>query len=337
MVALKKYARLEGAALWRAHPDEQRREVIVSIGDATLVISDMQDRALTHWSLAAVVRANPGKRPAVFHPDGDAGETLEFAEDEAQMIDAIEKLRRAIDRSRPKPGRVRWAGVLLSVGLVAALAFFWLPGALVSHTMSVVPQVKRAEIGAALSERLQRMTGPACSDPAGQAALRKLRARLGTGPLQVVPGAISTALALPGGVILLDRALVEDFEEPDVVAGYVLAADITARANDPLRQMLTHVGTVANFQFLTTGAFRSETIDSYAQLLLTETREIAPTDALLQAFEARDIRSTAYAYALDVTGETVLPLIEGDPMAGRDPVEVLSDADWLRLQNICGG
>ena len=337
MVALTKYARLEGAALWRAHPDDQRREVIVSIGDATLVISDMQDRAITHWSLAAVVRANPGKRPAIFHPDGDAGETLEFAEDEAHMIDSIEKLRRAIDRSRPKPGRLRWAGVLVSVGLVAALAFLWLPGALVSHTMKVVPQVKRAEIGAALSDRLQRMTGPACTAPAGFAALRKLRARLGTGPLQVVPDAIDSSLALPGGTILLDRALVEDFEEPDVVAGYVLAAEVGARADDPLRQMLERVGTLANFQLLTTGEFRSDTLDRYAQVLLTDARPPAPTDALLQAFEARDIRSTAYAYARDVTGETVLPLIEGDPMAGREPVMVLSDADWLRLQNICGG
>ncbi|MEM1073925.1 MAG: hypothetical protein AAGI36_05695, partial [Pseudomonadota bacterium] len=76
MTALKKYARLEASGLWRAAPDEQRREVVVSIGEATLVISDMRDSAITHWSLAAVERSNPGKRPALFHPDGDPGETL---------------------------------------------------------------------------------------------------------------------------------------------------------------------------------------------------------------------------------------------------------------------
>ena len=62
MTALKKYARLEATALWRAGPDVQRREVIVSIGDATLVISDLKDQALTHWSLAAVDRAKPALR-----------------------------------------------------------------------------------------------------------------------------------------------------------------------------------------------------------------------------------------------------------------------------------
>jgi hypothetical protein len=49
------------------------------------------------------------------------------------------------------------------------------------------------------------------------------------------------------------------------------------------------------------------------------------------------VRSTPYAYALDITGETTLPLIEGDPMADRATAPLLPDSTWLRLQNICGG
>jgi len=106
MTALTKYARLEATALWRASSDEQRREVVVSIGDATLVIIDMNNQPLTHWSLAAVERANPDQRPAIFYPDGDPGETLELPEAEAEMIDAIETLRKAIEKTRPRPGRL---------------------------------------------------------------------------------------------------------------------------------------------------------------------------------------------------------------------------------------
>jgi hypothetical protein len=337
MTALKKYARLEASGLWRASPEDQRREVVVSIGDATLTIADMRDQAITHWSLAAVVRGNPGKRPAVFHPDGDPGETLELSADEAQMIDAIEKLRRAVERGRPRPGRLRWLGMGLSLATVAAVALFWLPGALIDHTVSVVPQVKRVEIGDALLSRIERMTGPACSEAAGVRALRQLRARLGTGPIRIVPGSISTSLHLPGGYILLDRALVEDFEEPDVVAGFALVEHTLAVTADPLRDMLETLGMSASFQLLTTGNLKPELLDDYAQHLLTQARRQPDTETLLAAFEARSLRSTAYAFALDVTGETVLPLIEADPMAGREPVLVLSDADWLRLQNICGG
>ncbi|MEE4188365.1 MAG: hypothetical protein V2I76_07950 [Roseobacter sp.] len=336
MVALKKYARLEGSALWRASPDEQRREVIVSIGDATLTISDMRDRPLTHWSLAAIRRANPGTRPAIFHPEGDTGETLELAADEAQMIDALEKLRRAVDRARPKPGRLRWLGLLASFGAVALLAVFWLPGALVQHTVSVVPAVKRAEIGASLLSRIELMTGPACAEPAGQRALQNLRARLGSGPISVLPGNLTTSLHLPGGHIIIDRALVEDFEEPDVAAGFILAERVLASTADPLQDLLQAAGMSASFQLITTGSMEGETLDQYARYLLTQPRQTPQDDALLAAFSTREVRSTPYAYALDVTGETVLNLIEADPMAGRASNPLLSDADWLRLQSICG-
>lgn len=337
MTALTKYARLEASGLWRAAPDDQRREVVVSVGDATLMISDRQDRPITHWSLAAIERANPGLRPAIFHPDGDPGETLELPQDEADMIEAIEKLRRAVDRARPRPGRIRWLGMTLSLAAVAAIGFFWVPGALVNHALSVVPQVKRAEIGAALLQRIERMTGPACNNPAGDRALRQLRARLGTGPISMMPSAVQTSLLLPGGLILLDRALVEDFEEPDVAAGYALAEFTKSRQSDPLRDLLETTGTLSSFQLLTTGRLKGETFDSYAQTLLTRVRTDPDAQELLDAFAQVSVRSTPYAYARDITGETVLPLIEGDPMAGKSAKELLSDADWIRLQGICGG
>ncbi|MEM6564060.1 MAG: hypothetical protein AAF665_06425 [Pseudomonadota bacterium] len=337
MTALKKYARLEASGLWRAAPDEQRREVVVSIGEATLVISDMRDSAITHWSLAAVERSNPGKRPALFHPDGDPGETLELGADEAQMIDAIEKLRRAVASARPKSGRLRWFGLLLSLMCVCTLAFLWLPPALTQHAARVVPAVKRAEIGAALQERIERITGPICDDAAGTRALQTLRTRVGSGPIYVVPGTLATSLHLPGGTILVDRALIEDFEEPDVVAGFALAEHTLAAGSDPLFDMLDTLGPGASFQLLTTGFVSSEILDYYAELLLTSDRDVPPPDALLSAFAAREIRSTPYAYARDVTGESVLALIEADPMVSKTPIPLLSDADWLRLQSICGG
>ena len=54
MTALKGYERLECTGLWRSGPAIQRREVVVSCGQATLILTDMQNRPLAHWSLAAV-------------------------------------------------------------------------------------------------------------------------------------------------------------------------------------------------------------------------------------------------------------------------------------------
>ena len=150
MTALTKYQRLEAAGLWRPARDAQRREVVVSLGDATLTISDFHNQALAHWSLAAIERENPGNLPAIFHPDGDPDETLELAEGETEMIAALERLRLAVDRARPRPGRLRLVGTLAVSALVIGLLVFWLPGAMRRHALDVVPMVKRMEIGEAL-------------------------------------------------------------------------------------------------------------------------------------------------------------------------------------------
>ena len=337
MTALKKYARLEATGLWRASPEAQRRDVIVSIGDATLVVTDPTDRPVTHWSLAAIVRANPGGLPAIFHPDGDPDETLELSADEAEMIAAIEKLRRAVERARPRPGRLRGLGLAVSLAAITALALFWLPGAMLDHTLRVVPDVKRVEIGTDLLRRLERVSGPACKDPTGRRALARLGTRLGGPALVVLPALTRPALNLPGGLIVLDRSVIEDYEEPDVAAGYVLA-EMTRRADkDPLRDLLEHAGVWENFHLLTTGTVAPEALDAYAETLLARPEPPIPEEPLLALFEAAELRSTPYAQARDITGETVLALIEADPMTGRATTPLLSDSDWLRLQGICGG
>ena len=337
MTALTKYARLEATGLWRASPDAQRREVIVSIGDATLVISDLKDQALTHWSLAAVERANAGQRPALYHPDGDPGETLELPDDETEMIEAIEKLRRAINRSRPRPGRLRWLGMVASIAVVAALAVFWMPGALQDHALKVVPEVKRVSLGAALLKRLERVSGPVCETPGGIVALNRLAKRLEAGRLAVLPDMTRPSLHLPGRLIVLDRSVLKDHEEPDVAAGYILTEDVARAARDPLRELLDTVGLRETFRLLTTGDIAPDALNAYAETLLTRETVKRQIEGQLARFAKAELRSTPYAYARDITGETTLPMIEGDPMNGKLTAPLLSDADWLRLQNICGG
>jgi hypothetical protein len=341
MTALKRYQRLEASGLWRASAEAQRVDVIVSIGDATLVITDMQERALAHWSLAAVARANPGRAPALYHPDGDPGETLELPENEGEMIAAIETLRSAIDKRRPHPGRLRFAVMAAVAVAVIGAAAIWLPPALRAHAVSVVPEVKRTEIGDALFRQIRRVAGPPCDAPGGQDALRKLAARIpgpeGGGRLAVMRDGVRKSVHLPGGTILLGRSLVEDHAEPDVVAGYLIAERLRAEATDPLARLLSARPVWATIRLLTTGELRTATLRAYAETLLTRERPPVEEQLLLTGFAAWGVRSTPYAYAQDISGETTLGLIEADPYASVAPEPVLTDADWLRLQAICGG
>ena len=336
MTALKQYQRIEATGLWRPSPDMQRREVVVSIGEATLTISDFNDRALTHWSLAALERQNPGGYPAIFNPDGDPDETLELAESETTMIEAIDRLQRAIDRSRPHPGRLRWLSVGGVVAAVAALLLLWLPVALQSHVVSVVPKIKRQDIGDTILQRIERVSGRACASEDAKAALDMLAKRTGVRQIVILPAGVQNSLSLPGGTVLLSRTLVEDHEDPAVAAGYVIAERARAEAHDPLDDLLDRTGPTTAFRLLTTGELTPQIIDSYTEQVLSEPRPSLPDQELLAVFAQAALPSTPYAYARDITGETVLGLIEADPMVGRSQEQVLPDRDWVRLQNICG-
>ncbi len=133
MTALTEFQRLECTGLWRDAPGAQKREVIVSFGDATLVISEARSaRALTHWSLPAILRLNAGQIPARYAPAPDADEELEL--DDETMVAAIDKVHTLIAARQPHPGRLR--NLLLGAGLVAVLGIgiLWMPRALIDHT-----------------------------------------------------------------------------------------------------------------------------------------------------------------------------------------------------------
>ena len=89
MTALEEYQKLEATGLWRDVGDSQRREVLINLGNTSLIISTLSETALTHWSLAAVIRVNPGELPALYVPVEGSDESLEIADED--MIAAIEK------------------------------------------------------------------------------------------------------------------------------------------------------------------------------------------------------------------------------------------------------
>jgi hypothetical protein len=338
MTALSEFERLEATALWRRTPDDQRREVLVTLGDATLTISEFSGAVLAHWSIPAVRRANGNARPAIYHPDGDPGETLEFAADETPMIDGIDRLLRAIDRRRPHPGKLRL--VLAGLFFILALGFsvFWLPGALERYATAVVPAVQRAEIGRMALAQLTRVTGQPCAAPGSAAPLRRLGDRVlgvDAARLVVLPTELRVTAHLPGPILLLSRSVFEDHENPEIAAGFILAEATRVSESDALAEILDAAGIVATLRLLTTGVLPDTALSAYTETLLTEAMEPLDPETLLRRFDSAGLRSTPYAYALDPTGETTLDLIEADPYpAGTAPV--LSDADWVRLQGICG-
>ncbi len=336
MTALDAYLRLESTGLWRASPEAQRRDVYVFLGDASLVITDKAEQPLAHWSLPAVERLNPGAVPALFIPGSDASETLEV--DDIEMISAIEKVQKAMEDAAPKPGRLRlWIALGLTTCILAG-GVFWLPGAVVNHAERVVPLAKRVEIGTQLQAHIMQLTGQACGPTRGSPELRVIAQRLDDSPparLFVVPDLTRARLSLPGGIILLDRSVLENHDTPDVAAGFALAEQLARRERTPLLQMLESTSLRTSLGLLTTGVVDDDTLKDYAGRVLRSDPPALETDDLLAAFRLARVPSTPYAMALDPTGETTLPLIEADPFSAGTAPELLPDNSWVALQTLC--
>ncbi len=339
MTALKQYQRLESPGLWRPAPEAQRRDVVLSFGEASLVISDSRsDVALAHWSLPAIERLNPGEAPALYCPGPDASETLEV--EDGLMIDALERVRHAIQQRRRRPGRLRLALVGGTVVAMLALGAFWLPGALTEHTASVVPLTKRIEIGRMVLADLAPMTGTSCRDPLAERAALRLRDRLlgaQGGEILVLPRGLDTTAHIPGRVVLVGRGLLEAHDRPEVLAGHILAERLRADAHDPLVDVLEYAGLRAVFSLLTTGDLPAGSVAGFGARMLDDAPQTVPDADLLARMASVGVPAAPYAYALDPSGEATLTLIEADPFADASPPRpVLADADWVTLQGICG-
>jgi hypothetical protein len=336
MTALKEYARLETTGIWREGGESQRRDVVVSFGNNSLVVADRADRPLTHWSLAAVVRVNPGEIPAIFAPDPEHSETLEI--EDPTMVAAIEKVRTLIARRRPQPGRLRTGLLLTLLAGVAAVLVFVMPEALVRHTVSVVPPATRAALGLALQEEVARLVGAPCRGQDGMAALSRLSERLlgpGNRRISVMPGGPRDALHLPGGQILIHRRLLEDMPGPETAAGFILAEVESRVRTDPIERFLREAGTATTFRLLTTGAVPAEAVANHAEALVLAQPDMPDAAALAARFAQAGVPTMPYARALDPSGETTLALIEADALRGQVPPAILSDRAWIALQGIC--
>ena len=340
MTALKKYAKLEGMGLWAPTGPDQRREVIVSLGDATLVIMDGRSSlVLSHWSLAAVERLNPGKSPAIYSPDADHAETLEL--DDPLLIEALETLRAALD---PPPGllaRLRRAAIVGAVVVTAALAVFVVPNALAEHTASVVPLAKRTELGEAMLADLSQTGARVCTGGLGTAALAALHRRVidGPGRLVVVDGLDTPSPRvqhMPGRLYVIDARLLDTAEAPEELAGAILLAVARHAAEDPLRPLLRHAGSVATFRLLTSGELPLESLRGHALALLRAPARGPSAEGASAQFQRAAVSPGAFvaaATALDPARDALAQSLRAVDLAQAGPL--MSDGQWVSLLNLC--
>lgn len=327
MTALDGLDRLESPALWSPGDGAPQRAVYVAMGKAELVIQDPDGDTLSHWSLPALVRSNPGTLPARYLPAEGADEDLEIAEQE--MVTALDRVTEAVARGRARPGALRRATGGLIAGFLTGVAILWLPGLMRDHAGNVMPAAQRADLGDDMLAELTLLTGAPCASLTGTEALTLLRQRLLPNlPLRfaVLRDLPQPALALPGGLIVLSNDVLVTQDDPDVAAGHVLATAMGATREAPLDRFLDRIGLINLTRFLSSGEIAEDAVTTHVEALLLNPPP-TPKDADLRpGFDGARLAWAPFAAATGRDEGTVPPSLM--PPA-------LDDTTWQALRGIC--
>ncbi len=335
MTALHQYSRLEAPGLWRSSDGAQRREVIVGLREATIVLLDPKTEGpLTQWSLPAIVRlgAYEGFVTYAAHEDGE--ETLEL--DDPVMIAALDKVRAALDRRRKRPGRLRGALGMASAGALLAGIAIWLPLGLYDFTAQRLPDAARRDIAAQAMADIATISGTPCAGSMGAAAAGDLARRVSPDAppaIAILREGLTAPAALPDGTILLPFSQVERAEGPDVLAGMVLAQHVQGQSDNPLVAALRFAGIVSTMRLLSSGALPDGALNGYGLALAQREAALPDPTALHTAFANLGISTAPYAAFAADTALAALP----DPAPQGSTPPVLDDAAFLGLQYICDG
>lgn len=340
MTALKQFQRLEAQGSWRAAPDGPARDVIVSLGDATLVLSDpATDQPLSHWSLPAVVQINDARIPAIYAPGPEStDETVTI--DDPLMIQAIARVRGAVASHRSHTGRLRNSLAVLGILGVLGILTLWLPDALVAHAARIAPPAQARDMGIAILADLERDAGAVCTRASGQAVLDHLAPILLTpeAVIRVLPEPLGGARRLPGDIYVIGNDLLRASPGPEVAAAHLVAARLAVEEAGLRAAAMEHAGLLASLRLMTLGHLPQSAMSGFGTALLSRPAPRPPDTALLAALAERQIPAEPYARSLDPTGQSVRALIDGDPLANTATARpLLNDEQWLALQQICAG
>jgi hypothetical protein len=340
MTALHQYSRLEAAGLWRSAPSAQRREVIIGLREATIVLLDPKtDLPLAQWSLPAIVRTGEYEGFVIYASHEDMEETLEI--DDPAMIAALDKVRSALDRRRKKPGRLRMALLASACAALGGIVAIWMPMRLYDFVAYRLPDAARAEIAALALADIASVSGSPCTGRLGEQASRDLARRLSPDPpfgILVVPEGITQPATLGDGTVVLPYSLVEAVDGPDSLAGLVLAQQARMAQTDPILPVLHHAGLLATLRLMSSGALPDGALKGYGLALIAAEGQAAQDSGAIVAdlaarFAAAKIKMAPYGSYANLPELAALP----DPFAQGSEPPVLDDAAFLGMQYICDG
>jgi len=324
------------------------------------------------WGYGAIRLQEDGTAPLRFHrEEGGArtGELLELADDD--FARDLKARCPSLGGSARERSRLRMRILLWSFAAIASVVLmvaYGLP-ALATRLAPLVPWSTEEALGRAVEgEALRQLgAGKVCGaegNGPGRQALASLTDKLvlhaalpGPVDVKVVESTMQNAFALPGGRIVLMRALIERAQSPDEVAG-VLAHELGHVANRDAMRSVIHAGGVSFLigtllgDFTGAGALvigsqvllanrysrRNETdADDFAITVMTKAGgDVRALAAFLRRVaRAPGERRMELLLTHPITDDRVAAIESRAPAGPRSPL--LDEAQWQALKAICVG
>ena len=344
----------------------RRRTVLISITALSIDLHEGSE-SVASWPVGEVRRREA--------PDGILRLTREGAPSlvrldiaDAETQAAIRQHCRHLDDAahRERTGRILFWSAAAAVSIL--LCVFVLLPILADRLTPLIPASYERRLGTAVDNQIRTIfSGKICKDPQGHAALERLVAQLrgAQGPqvdVLVLESKVPNAVALPGGRIYLFKALLDEAESVDEIAG-VLAHEIGHVAHrDGLRKLIQAGGTsyllglllgdvtgggaiVVVSRYLVDSAYSREAevaADTFAGRTMTALGRPAHPMALLlkrvedkhgEDDEGNDFKVPAFLSTHPVTDQRLKALEKQVPPRQGEPL--LDQEQWRALKEIC--
>jgi hypothetical protein len=295
MTAIEKYTRLEALGQWKESPDHTAREVVVSFENATLVLSDVKEKPLCHWAMAATFRISLDGSNAVYTPDTEGFETLEI--NDAQMVDAIAQVSSAAVTEKPRTHWLRWVFLLLILGTLVTVTVAT-PALMRSQAVRMTGPESARKLGADMISSLSVKT---CREPRADTARALFLSRAFPGGRTILLIATDQPHVgvFPGGIVLIGGQILQQLHSPEDLADLVTA--LKDEGNDKVEQLFETSSIKELFVYITSGKLSETRINTVAQNIISA----ADNGTSIQ------IKSGQYTHP------------------------ILRDQDWVALQGIC--
>ncbi len=259
MTAIDKYTRLEALGQWRESPELPPLEVVVSFGNATLVLSDLDENPLCHWAMAATSRLTLDGANAVYTPDTEGYETLEIGD--AEMVEAIAQVSRAaitIKRRTPWLRRVFLTILLVTVGAI----FYVAPSMLQGQAVRMTGPESARKLG---TDMVATLNADICRQPRADTVRELFQSRIFPDgrALLLIARNQPHASVFPGGVVVVGSDALQAMQTPDELA--VLTTTLFMQSEIKLAQLFESSSPRELFEYITSGKLSGERLAKAAQ------------------------------------------------------------------------